>query len=577
MSPYNAPLNDIAFALRHIAGLDVLAEIPAWSDIGLDHTEDLLAEAGRLATEVIAPTNRTGDQTGSVLNGNGDVVTPEGFRQAYQQYINSGWTAVSADPEHGGAGFPLVVDVAIQEMFTSANMAFSLCPMLSQSAIGTLSAHGSLEQQHRWLPSLISGTWTGTMLLTEPQAGSDVGALTTRAELQADGTYRIWGQKIFITWGEHDMADNIVHCVLARTPDAPVGTRGISLFIVPKMLVDDHGALGERNAIRCIGLEHKVGIHASPTCVMELDGAVGELVGEENEGMPQMFTMMNKARLLVGLEGLAVAERAYQQAAAFAAERRQGRRSDTEPGAQAPIDQHPDVRRMLLDMRARTEAMRGLLYVNAAAADQASGHPDPAHRRQAHNRAELLTPVSKAWCTDQGVEVASLGIQVHGGMGYIEETGAAQHWRDSRIAPIYEGTNGIQAIDLVARKLPVDDGAPLAALLEEMTGLDKNLDRAVGAVAEAARWLGEHPGDDALAGATPFLQMLGLTVGGWVMAQAGDTAARLEAAGRPEAAGPQQVDFWRAKQVSSRFYLDQILPTAPALLPAVISGASALG
>ncbi len=571
MSTYSAPLDDIAFALRHIAGLDDLAQLPAWADVGLDHTEDLLAEAGRLAAEVMAPLNRTGDEVGSVLDANGNVITPEGFRQAYQQYIQSGWTAVSALPEHGGAGFPLVVDVAIQEMFTSANMAFSLCPMLSQSAIGALSTHGSPEQKHRWLPPLTSGAWTGTMLLTEPQAGSDVGALTTRAEPQGDGSYRLWGQKIFITWGEHDMADNIVHIVLARTPDAPMGTRGISLFIVPKHLVQADGTLAQRNAIRCIGLEHKVGIHASPTCVMELDGAVGELVGEEGEGMRLMFTMMNKARLLVGLEGLAVAERAYQQAAAFAADRRQGRRADTEPGHQAPIIQHPDVRRMLLDMRARTEAMRGLLLLNAAAADRAASHPDPDHRRQAQQRAELLTPVSKAWCTDQGVEVASLGIQVHGGMGFIEETGAAQHWRDSRIAPIYEGTNGIQAIDLVGRKLPMADGAPLASLLEDMTGLDKNLDQAVAAVADAARWLGEHPGDDALAGATPFLEMLGLTVGGWVMAQAWDTSRLLESA------EPERADFWRAKQTSSRFYLDQILPTAPALLSAVTSGAAALG
>ena len=571
MSTYTAPLDDIAFALRHIADLDELAQMPEWSDIGLDRTEDLLTEAGRLASEVIAPINRLGDQVGSVLDNDGNVITPDGFRQAYQQYTTSGWTAVSADPEHGGAGFPLVVDMAIQETFTSANMAFSLCPMLSQSAIGAIGTHGSPEQQHRWLPHLISGAWTGTMLLTEPQAGSDVGALTTRAERQPDGSYRLWGQKIFITWGEHDMADNIVHCVLARTPDAPVGTRGISLFIVPKYLVEDDGTLGQRNAIRCIGLEHKVGIHASPTCVMELDGAIGELVGEECEGMRLMFTMMNKARLLVGIEGLAVAERAYQQAAAFAAERRQGRRADTEAGAQAPIIRHPDVRRMLLDMRARTEAMRGLLFLNAAAADRAARHPDPVHRRQAQQRAELLTPVSKAWCTDQGVEVASIGIQVHGGMGFIEETGAAQHWRDSRIAPIYEGTNGIQAIDLVGRKLPMDGGAPLAALLEEMVGLDKNLDQAATTVAEAARWLGKHPGDDALAGATPFLQMLGLTVGGWVMARAWDAAERLEAA------EPDQADFWRAKQTSSRFYLDQILPAGPALLPAVTAGAAALG
>ncbi|MCY4194904.1 MAG: acyl-CoA dehydrogenase [bacterium] len=570
MSPYSPPLHDISFALRHIADLDQLARLPAWADVGLDQTEDLLAEAGRLASEVMAPLNRLGDQVGSVLDDQGNVTAPEGFRQAYQQYIKSGWTAVSASPEHGGAGFPLLVDVAIQEMFTSANMAFSLCPMLSQSAIGAISTHGTPQQQQRWLPALVSGEWTGTMLLTEPQAGSDVGALATRAERQSDGTYRLWGQKIFITWGEHDMADNIVHCVLARTPDAPAGTRGISLFIVPKHTVAADGTRGQRNAICCIGLEEKVGIHASPTCVMELDGAIGELVGEEGDGMRLMFTMMNKARLLVGLEGLAIAERSYQQAAAFAAERRQGRRADTEPGAQAPIADHPDVRRMLLDMRARTEAMRGLIFLNAAAADQAVGHPDPEHRQRAQQRAELLTPVSKAWCTDQGVEVASLGIQVHGGMGFIEETGAAQHWRDSRIAPIYEGTNGIQAIDLVGRKLPMNHGTPLAALLEEMGGWDKNLDQAVAAVAQSARWLAEHPGDDALAGATPFLEMLGLTVGGWVMARTWDEASRRQVA------EPHRSDFWRAKQTSSRFFLDQILPKAPALAPAVTSGAAAL-
>ncbi len=571
MSTYTAPLAEISFVLHHLAGLDELARIPAWSEVGLDHTEDLLAEAGRLAAEVIAPTNRVGDQTGSVLDGDGNVTTPDGFQHAYQQFIKGGWTAVSADPEYGGAGFPLVVDVAIQEMVTSANMAFSLCPMLSQSAIGAISAHGSDGQCHRWLPQLISGTWTGTMLLTEPHAGSDVGALTTRAEPQPDGTFRIWGQKIFITWGEHDLAGNIVHCVLARTPGAPEGTRGISLFLVPKYLVGNNGETGDRNAIRCVGLEHKVGIHASPTCVMELDGAVGELVGEEHHGMRLMFTMMNKARLLVGLEGLAVAERAYQQAAAFAAERRQGRRPGTEPDAQAPISEHPDVRRMLLDMRARTEAMRGLLYLHAATADRAARHPDPEIRERARHRADLLTPVSKAWCTDQGVEVASVGIQVHGGMGFIEETGAAQHWRDSRIAPIYEGTNGIQAIDLVGRKLPAASGAPLAELLEDMTGWDDNLDRAVAAVAEASVWLTAHPGDDALAGATPFLEMLGLTIGGWIMAQSGAAAQQLATT------EPHRADFWAAKQTSSRFYLDQILPAAQGLLPAVTSGMAALG
>ncbi|WP_419918609.1 acyl-CoA dehydrogenase [Candidatus Poriferisocius sp.] len=570
MSDYTPPLEDIFFALHHIAGLGDLAQIPHWSDTGLDQTEDLLTEAGRLASEVIAPTNQAGDRTGSVLDGNGNVVVPEGFRPAYQQFIAGGWIAVSAPPEYGGAGFPLTVDIAIQEMVASANMALSLCPMLSQSAIGAIGAHGRPEQQRRWLPPLISGTWTGTMLLTEPQAGSDVGALTARAEPQADGSYHLWGQKIFITWGEHDMAENIVHCVLARTPGAPDGTRGISLFIVPKYRVTKDGALGERNAIRCIGLERKVGIHASPTCVMELDGAVGELVGEEHQGMHHMFTMMNKARLLVGLEGLAIAERAYQQASAFAAERRQGRRPGTGSGMQAPINQHPDVRRMLLDMRARIEAMRGLLHLNAAAADRAAHHPDPVCRRQSQQRSELLTPVAKAWCSDQGVEVASLGIQVHGGMGFIEETGAAQHWRDSRIAPIYEGTNGIQAIDLVGRKISLGGGVVLAELLAEMGGLDRNLDRAADAVAEAARWLGDHPGDDALAGATPFLQMMGITIGGWIMARTWEAAHRL---GPTE---PHRSGFWTAKQTSSRFYLDQILPMAPALLPAATSGIAAL-
>ena len=571
MTTYHPPLDDLTFALRHLADLDELGRYPAWADAGLEHTEDLLAEAGRLAAEVVAPANRVGDQIGSVLDDEGNVITPPGFREAYQQFTHGGWTAVSADPDHGGAGFPLVVDVAIQEMFTSANMAFSLCPMLSQSAIGAIAAHGSPEQQHRWLPSLTNGTWTGTMLLTEPQAGSDVGALTTRAERQSDGSYKLWGQKIFITWGEHDMADNIVHCVLARTPDAPAGTRGISLFLVPKHLVAPDGGLGERNAIRCIGLEHKVGIHASPTCVMELDGAVGELVGEPNQGMRLMFTMMNKARLLVGLEGLAIAERAYQQAAAFAAERRQGRRPDTDPGHQAPIAHHPDVRRMLLDMRARTEAMRGLVLYTASTSDRAAAHPDEGERHHARLRAELLTPVVKAWCTDQGVEVASVGIQVHGGMGFIEETGAAQHWRDSRIAPIYEGTNGIQAIDLVGRKLSMDDGAPMARFLEDMTGLDDNLDRAVAAVADAARWLAAHPGDDALAGATPFLQMVGLTAGGWVMARAVRTAEHLATT------EPDRTVFWQAKKLTGRFYLDQILPAAPARYPAVTAGAAALG
>ena len=385
--------------------MDELAELPTWADVGLDHTEDLLAEAGRLAAEVVAPLNRLGDQVGSVLDDKGNVATPDGFPQAYRQYISGGWTAVSADPEYGGAGFPLVVDVAIQEMFTSANMAFSLCPMLSQSAIGAISAHGSPQQQSRWLPPLISGTWTGTMLLTEPQAGSDVGALTTRAERMGDGSYRLSGQKIFITWGEHNMAENIVP--LCAGPHSRRSCWNSGHLPVHRAQVP-----GGRKRLAGRAQRHPLhrpgGKARNPRQPNLRDGtrrAVGELVGEECEGMPLMFTMMNKARLLVGLEGLAIAERSYQQAAAFAAERRQGRRADTATGTQAPIVEHPDVRRMLLDMRARTEAMRGLLFLNAAAGDQARSHPDQTRRKQAQQRAELLTPVSKAWCTDQGVEV----------------------------------------------------------------------------------------------------------------------------------------------------------------------------
>ncbi len=575
MTVYSPPLQDIAFTLRHITHLNTLEDIPKWQDCGLSETENLLAEAGRLAAEVIAPLNRLGDKQGTSLNADGNVVTPEGFANAYRQYTDAGWTSVAAEPTYGGAGFPLVVDVAIQEMFTSANLAFSLCPMLSVGSVVAIGSHGSPEQKTRWLPPLISGKWAGTMLLTEPQAGSDVGALTTRAEAQPDGTYKLWGQKIYITYGDHDLTENIVHCVLARTPDAPLGTRGISLFIVPKRLLDadEHPTLP--NNIRCIGLEEKLGIHASPTCVMELDGATGELVGEVNQGMRSMFTMMNKARLFVGLQGLAISEQARQLATTFAAQRLQGRSTSgaNHSATQVPINEHPDVQRMLLEIQARTEAMRGMIYLNALACDLAAAHPDPNMREEAQQRADLLTPISKAWCSDQGVQMASLGIQVHGGMGYIEETGAAQIWRDSRIAPIYEGTNGIQAIDLVTRKLQLGEGAALKALLAEMSGLEPVLDEAIQTVSQAAAWLAQHPGNDALAGATPFLDLLGLTIGGWVMAQAWQVARQPD---HQNAQIPATADFWAQKRTSSRFYLDQILPTAPGLLPAITAGAAAL-
>ena len=543
MGDYTAPVADMRFVLGEMYGVE------------FDGLDEVLAEAGRFVAEVIAPTNRDGDRAGSRRNDDGSVTTPPGFKEAYAKYVEGGWPAAAFDPAYGGGGMPWAVATAIGEMITSANMAFSLCPMLTQGAIHMLHAHGTEEQKQAYLPRLISGEWTGTMLLTEPQAGSDVGALTTRAVRQADGTYRLSGQKIFITWGEHDFTDNIVHITLARTPDAPAGTRGISVFIVPKFLDD-----GTRNDISCVGLEHKMGIHASPTCVMALgerEGAVGYLIGDEQQGMRNMFTMMNYARLAVGVEGLAVAERAYQQAVAFARERRQPR----------PIIEYPDVKRMLMTMRAYTEAMRALCYLNADAIDRGA---------DGQELADLLTPISKGWCTDMGTEVASLGVQVHGGMGYIEETGAAQHYRDVRIAAIYEGTNGIQAIDLVNRKLPMRDGAAMRELLGTMRALDVKVDDlraplhdAIDAVEHAAEWLlaRRESRADALAGATPFLRMCGLVAGGWLLTCAANRAS--------ERRDTDPV-FAAEKVATARFFVHQLLPAARGLLPAVTAGAGAL-
>jgi alkylation response protein AidB-like acyl-CoA dehydrogenase len=451
-----------------------------------------------------------------------------------------------------------------------------------------LGAHGSDEQKTTFLPQLISGEWSGTMLLTEPQAGSDVGALTTRAVKQPDGTYRLFGQKIFITWGEQDLTDNIVHITLARTPDAPAGTRGISVFIVPKFLVGADGSIGERNDISCVGIEHKMGIHASPTCVMALgegDGAVGYLIGDEQEGMRNMFTMMNFARLSVGVEGLAIGERSYQQSVAFAHERRQSRAIGSTEAA-SPIIEHPDVRRMVLTMKAYVEAMRALCYVNAAAIDRGHAAVDEASRLHHQELADLLTPISKGWCTDVGIDVASLGIQVHGGMGFIEETGVAQHYRDVRIAAIYEGTNGIQAIDLVGRKLPMRDGAVVRELLATMGELDRELaatdlddlraplTQAVDAAGEAAEWLLQHRTHqaDVLAGATPFLRMAGLVAGGWLLAR----AALIATQQRATTTDPATRAWLDAKIATARFFVTQLLPSAPALLPAVTGGAGQL-
>ena len=587
MSEYSPPLDDMKFALREVVDVESLSELPAFNEVGLEALDSLLDEASRFFNEVISPTNRTGDLEGSVLKDDGSVSTPTGFREAYAQYVDAGWGAISFDPEYGGGGFPWLVGIAITEMLTAANMALSLNPMLTQGSIHALSAHGSQEQKLAWLPKLITGEWAGTMNLTEPQAGSDVGALTTKAEIQDDGTYKITGQKIYITWGEHDLTENIIHLVLARTPDAPPGTKGISLFIVPKFVVNDDGSIGQENDIKCLSIEHKLGIHASPTCVLQFGdngGATGYIVGEENSGMRYMFTMMNQARLAVGLEGLAVADRAYQQALDYALERMQGRRADTPKGESVPIIDHPDVRRMLMTMKAYIEAMRCMIYLNAKSIDIAHHHPDQDERTRGSELTDLLTPLSKSWCTDLGNELTSLGIQIHGGMGFVEETGAAQHYRDIRIAGIYEGTNGIQAIDLVGRKLSMRKGDVVRELLLEINetaselhsadleGIGRPLEDAVQDMQAATEWLIENGGastDDGLAGATPYLRMFGTTVGGWLLAKSALQAKKQIDEGNDSA-------FLHAKIETATFFAEQLLPQVSGLLPAAVSGAHSL-
>ena len=576
--PYTPPLRDIRFVLEHVVDLDGLTQLEPFSSIGAETVLGVLDEAGRFMAEVLGPLNRVGDVTPARRHDDGTVTTPPGFKEAYARYVDAGWGAVPFDPGYGGGGFPWLVTIVVQEMMTAANMGFSLCPLLTQGAIDMLLHHASEELQQTYLPHMVTGDWTGTMNLTEPEAGSDVGALRTKAEPQPDGTYRISGQKIFITYGEHDLTDQIVHLVLARTPGAPAGTKGISCFIVPKLLVNDDGSLGARNSLSCVSIEHKMGIHASPTCVMSFDEATGYLIGEQSQGMRYMFTMMNNARLSVGLEGLAIGEAAYQQATAYAAERRQGRAVVSGEPGQSPIVEHADVRRMLLTIKAYVQAMRCLVYLNAESLDLADHHPDEAVRTRRQELADLLTPITKAWCTDLGVECASLNVQVHGGMGYIEETGAAQLLRDIRIATIYEGTNGIQAMDLVARKLPLRGGGVVRDLLDEIRAVDaalaeageplatirSNLSDGVHALTDATDWIlttGLANPDDALAGATPYLRMAGLVVGGWLLARSALVALRT---------GDSD------KVVTARFYCEQLLPQAAGLLPAVTAGAADL-
>ena len=582
---YTPPLADIDFVLREICKLDGISNLDDFSHADLEVVRDLLGEAGRFFAQTVAPLNVIGDQVGSVHNADNTVTTPPGFREAYQAYVDAGWSAVSATQEYGGGGFPFVVGVALEEMISSANLSFSMCPLLSQGATRLMEHHASEGLKAVYLPKMISGEWTATMNLTEPDAGSDLGAVRAKAEPQADGTYRITGTKIFISFGEHDMAEQIVHLVLARTPDAPAGTKGISCFVVPKYLVNADGSLAERNDVSCLSIEHKMGIKASPTCVLSFgengEGAIGELVGQLNGGIVAMFTMMNHARIGVGVEGLALAERAYQQALDFAQGRKQGRASTTVRGERASIIEHPDVQRMLLTMKASIEAMRRLIYATAAAIDHAEHDADAESRERHEELASLFTPLAKAWSTDTGFEMASIGVQIHGGMGFIEETGAAQHMRDARIAMIYEGTNGIQAIDLIGRKLGVRAGAAVrehfdrvagtiaaARNIAELDGAVDALERALAAARTATDWmLATSNVDDRLAGATPFLRLMAMVAAGDLMVQ---SAVAVIAHG-------VEADASYDPSITARFFCEQLLPSATALVPSICAGVAALG
>jgi alkylation response protein AidB-like acyl-CoA dehydrogenase len=582
---YRAPVRDLAFSLEAMAGIEAVAATGAFPEYDRDVMGAVLEAAGQVSETLLAPLNRVGDQQGARY-ANGAVTAAPGFAEAYREFAAGGWTGLAASPDHGGQGLPKALELAAFETVHSANMAFGLCPMLSLAAIEALEAHGDARQKDLYLTRLISGEWTGAMCLTEPQAGSDLGALTTQAVPNGDGTYSLTGQKIYITWGDHDATDNILHLVLARLPDAPPGPKGISLFLAPKVMVDDAGNPGARNAFRPVGIEHKLGIHASPTCVMAYEGAIAELIGRPNEGLAHMFTMMNAARVAVGVEGVAIAERAYQQALAYALDRRQGR-SPWTGEAGAPIFDHPDVRRTLSVMKARIEAGRGICLSTGVAADLAKHAATEDERRFWKAREDLFTPIAKAWSTDMGVEVASLGVQVHGGMGFVEETGAAQHYRDARIAPIYEGTNGIQAMDLVGRKLGQDGGEAARAVIADMTVTladlkhvfeGKPIERfaaAIEAVRDATLWLLDRKADpaaadDVLAGADAYLKLMGDVIGGWMLAKGAIEAARRLKAGEGDPA------WLEGKLALYEVYAANVLGHASSRLAAVGQGGALL-
>lgn len=573
---YDAPIDEIEFSLKAVAGMGQLEGLPGLEAYDEEIIRPILEEAAKLARDVLAPLNPVGDSQGARLEDT-RVIAPEGFKAAYDAFREGGWMGLAAPEAWGGQGLPRALALGVMEMFHAANMAFGLCPMLSYGAVEALLAHGTDDQKDTYLPKLVAGDWTGTMNLTEPQAGSDVGALSARAVPNVDGSYAISGQKIYITWGDHDLAENIIHLVLARVPGAPAGSKGISLFLVPKFLVNTDGSLGARNPVYCIGLEKKIGIHASPTCVMEYSGATGWLIGEANQGLACMFTMMNSARLNVGLEGVAVGEAAYQAAFSYAQERKQGKVEGIS-GA-APILHHADVRRTLITMRARVAAARAICHACGVSADLAHASETPSIRAAAKAREDLLTPIAKAWSTDMGVDVASLGVQVHGGMGFMSETLAAQLYRDARIAPIYEGTNGIQAIDLVGRKLAGNGGASMRAMLTEVdetvrlarstndpqfVQLAERLWAASKALAETTDWMlarmKAEEQDKALAGATAYLALAGDVIGGHFLARAALAARQKEP------------DF-RARQMAlAGFFAETSLASAPGRVPGITEG-----
>ena len=580
MSDFHYPYKDAEFILGELVEFDDLCEAGGLEDINVELASAVLEEATRLAAEVVAPLNEVGDREGASVGADGVRETP-GFAEAYRQYVEGGWAALPFREEYGGQGMPKALGTAAEEIWQSANLAFSLCPLLTHGAVDALEEHGSDELKSLYLPKMVSGDWAGTMNLTEPQAGSDLAAVACRAVPDGDH-YLISGQKIFITWGDHQMTPNIIHLVLARLPDAPQGVKGISLFLVPKFLLDENGEPGERNDVHCVSLEHKLGIHASPTCVMsygDKGGAIGYLVGDPHRGLSAMFTMMNSARQSVGLQGLSVSSRSYGQALAWAKERLQGTRSD---GSRYPIIEFPDVRRMLMLMKSGTEAMRALALVASAEVDRSRMASDPESAARHHARVELFTPIVKGWLTEMSEELTSYGIQIHGGMGYVEETGSAQYYRDARITTIYEGTTGIQANDLVGRKTLANDGAVLADLLADiektaealsadgdLAALGSALQNAVNEARRARQWLLDNAKEDrSVAGAASvnFLMLLGYLCGGWVMGQ-----SALKAAARLQAGGGD-ASFLKAKLVTVRFYFEHLLPRAGACLASIEAG-----